>query len=340
MPQFTASRSFAMLSLTSQVLAFPSEHHIARPADELADELDRNLNVSPRSDAQLRSPRFVRRRADNRGPSILNPTAGHFVVFGARKNGRSAAAAIDGIDRAYYETFSDALSALSATSAASKTGELALGYDYSPTQSALNNANDFPDYSAPTTPLPARAPSALPRSHSFATASHASLYEDNSPDPSVRSSTAPSPHIPHAHSHSKPSLPHARPVPTISAGTSAVLAATQSSVPSPTRATSSPSSSQSITVQATSGVGITYPAPFEGPLPTVPRKIRVSKKNKHYCYAVCIGRRPGLYYTWPETSAQVEGISGGAQRGFPTRVEALAHYHSEGRIGKVKIATE
>lgn len=42
----------------------------------------------------------------------------------------------------------------------------------------------------------------------------------------------------------------------------------------------------------------------------------------------------------PETSAQVEGISGGAQRGFPTRVEALAHYHSEGRIGKVKIATE
>lgn len=75
------------------------------PADELADELDRNLNVSPRSDAQLRSPRFVRRRADNRGrkfhciflpysclmltfaASILNPTAGHFVVFGARKNG-------------------------------------------------------------------------------------------------------------------------------------------------------------------------------------------------------------------------------------------------------------
>lgn len=117
-----------------------------------------------------------------------------------------------------------------------------------------------------------------------------------------------------------------------------------------------------ITVMGAAGVFVTYPAPYQAPLPTVPRNFRVSKKNKNFCYAVWVGRRPGIYYTWyilffsslpvestylyispsfrrPETYAQIEGIPSGAQQGYPSLAEALARYHLEGRLGHVRVTS-
>lgn len=47
-------------------------------------------------------------------------------------------------------------------------------------------------------------------------------------------------------------------------------------------------------------------------------------KPKNTCYAVKVGRKPGIYDTWPETQAQVQGYSGAVYKGFPTREEALS----------------
>jgi viroplasmin and RNaseH domain-containing protein len=44
------------------------------------------------------------------------------------------------------------------------------------------------------------------------------------------------------------------------------------------------------------------------------------------CYAVYIGKVPGVYDEWPECQAQVHRFPGGSQRGFNTREEAEASY--------------
>jgi len=44
------------------------------------------------------------------------------------------------------------------------------------------------------------------------------------------------------------------------------------------------------------------------------------------CYAVYIGKVPGVYDQWPECQAQVHRFPGGSQRGFNTREEAEASY--------------
>jgi len=44
------------------------------------------------------------------------------------------------------------------------------------------------------------------------------------------------------------------------------------------------------------------------------------------CYAVYIGKVPGVYDEWPECQAQVYGFPGGSQKGFDTRGEAEASY--------------
>lgn len=41
-----------------------------------------------------------------------------------------------------------------------------------------------------------------------------------------------------------------------------------------------------------------HPPLYIGPMPTVPRSVRVSVRNRVYCYVVVVGRRPGIYYTW------------------------------------------
>lgn len=46
-------------------------------------------------------------------------------------------------------------------------------------------------------------------------------------------------------------------------------------------------------------------------------------KNKKSCYAVRIGRQPGLYGTWERCKAQVDGYSGAEFQGFTDRQEAL-----------------
>jgi ribonuclease HI len=42
------------------------------------------------------------------------------------------------------------------------------------------------------------------------------------------------------------------------------------------------------------------------------------------CYAVFIGRVPGVYDEWTECQAQVYEFPGGSQRGFDSRNEAEA----------------
>ena len=44
------------------------------------------------------------------------------------------------------------------------------------------------------------------------------------------------------------------------------------------------------------------------------------------CYAVYIGRVPGVYDEWPECQAQVSWFSGGSHKGFDSRQEAEASY--------------
>lgn len=46
-------------------------------------------------------------------------------------------------------------------------------------------------------------------------------------------------------------------------------------------------------------------------------------KSKKSCYAVRIGRQPGLYGTWERCKAQVDGYSGAEFQGFTDRQEAL-----------------
>ena len=44
------------------------------------------------------------------------------------------------------------------------------------------------------------------------------------------------------------------------------------------------------------------------------------------CYAMYIGRVPGVYDEWPECQAQVSRFSGGSHKGFDSRQEAEASY--------------
>jgi viroplasmin and RNaseH domain-containing protein len=50
----------------------------------------------------------------------------------------------------------------------------------------------------------------------------------------------------------------------------------------------------------------------------------MAKKTKKEAYVVFRGRKPGVYRTWLECEAQVNGFSNGKQRGFDTFTEASA----------------
>lgn len=44
--------------------------------------------------------------------------------------------------------------------------------------------------------------------------------------------------------------------------------------------------------------------------------------GKFYCYAVWVGRRPGIYFSWNECLAQVHGYPGAIFKGFYSLEEA------------------
>ena len=46
-------------------------------------------------------------------------------------------------------------------------------------------------------------------------------------------------------------------------------------------------------------------------------------------YAVKTGRTPGVYGTWADCKAQVDGYSGAVYKSFPTAAEALASLVSD-----------
>jgi len=48
----------------------------------------------------------------------------------------------------------------------------------------------------------------------------------------------------------------------------------------------------------------------------------MGKKTKPQAYVVFKGRTPGVYVTWDECKAQVEGFTGNAHRSFATLAEA------------------
>ncbi|MBR1390241.1 MAG: ribonuclease H family protein [Lachnospiraceae bacterium] len=53
-------------------------------------------------------------------------------------------------------------------------------------------------------------------------------------------------------------------------------------------------------------------------------------------YAVKIGKKPGIYTTWEECRAMVEGYSGAKYKSFPTREEAQAYLGGPGSDVKEK----
>ncbi len=46
---------------------------------------------------------------------------------------------------------------------------------------------------------------------------------------------------------------------------------------------------------------------------------------KQKFYAVAVGKRPGIYYSWDECKAEVDGIKGATYKSFPTLKEAAAY---------------
>ncbi|MEM6394937.1 MAG: ribonuclease H family protein [Bacteroidota bacterium] len=52
----------------------------------------------------------------------------------------------------------------------------------------------------------------------------------------------------------------------------------------------------------------------------------MAKKQKFY--VVWVGLVPGVYTSWPQTQAQVEGVKGAKYKSFPTRAQAEAAFRS------------
>lgn len=46
---------------------------------------------------------------------------------------------------------------------------------------------------------------------------------------------------------------------------------------------------------------------------------------KQKFYAVAVGKKPGIYYSWDECRAEVDGVKGAAYKSFPTLKEAAAY---------------
>lgn len=55
----------------------------------------------------------------------------------------------------------------------------------------------------------------------------------------------------------------------------------------------------------------------------------MSKKKKSNYYAVKVGRNPGIYTSWDECKAQVEGFSGCKYKGFQTKEEAVRYLNED-----------
>lgn len=66
-------------------------------------------------------------------------------------------------------------------------------------------------------------------------------------------------------------------------------------------------------------------------------------KKKYQAYVVFRGRKPGVYFTWDETKAQVDGFSGQSQQGFATLKEAeqrwQEHQDNESQKGRSSCMT-
>ncbi len=61
----------------------------------------------------------------------------------------------------------------------------------------------------------------------------------------------------------------------------------------------------------------------------------MSKPSKFY--AVKVGRRPGIYYSWPECEKQIKGYSGAQYKSFKTEKEAKTYLYSSSNLNNNNI---
>ena len=54
------------------------------------------------------------------------------------------------------------------------------------------------------------------------------------------------------------------------------------------------------------------------------KNFKTSTKKKYYI--VKRGKKPGVYYNWPDCQKQVQGFPGAVYKGFVTKEEAEAWY--------------
>lgn len=66
----------------------------------------------------------------------------------------------------------------------------------------------------------------------------------------------------------------------------------------------------------------------------------MARSKKKNFYAVKRGRVPGIYSTWDECAAQVNGFSGAAYQGFFTRAEAEAYMTGSGAPGLQELSDD
>lgn len=189
---------------------------------------------------------------------------------------RHAVAAITGLDHAYYESYSDLLlSALRGLAAGAKNGELVLGYNAPPLHFSHSR---------------------LPAPQVLRECEAAQASAGKSPLHSCRHSYSLQPSFAQVETqHFPPSVMNDAQFPLPDSDSSPSPSSANGQTPHPSApAESAPS----------------FPPPHIGPMPVVPRRIRVSANNKTYCYAVCIGRRPGVYFTWSVLfSSSLYGLS-------------------------------
>jgi viroplasmin and RNaseH domain-containing protein len=62
----------------------------------------------------------------------------------------------------------------------------------------------------------------------------------------------------------------------------------------------------------------------------------MAKKTKKEAYVVFRGRVPGVYRSWPECDAQVNGFSKGKQLGFDSFAEAMVAWEEWQRKSAAK----
>src|SRR5512138_2497677 len=105
--------------------------------------------------------------------------------------------------------------------------------------------------------------------------------------------------------------------------------------PSSSTSDSSDTSDASASMSTPKPLSLWNQLTFEIDLGTIPMS-KTAKKQKYY--VVWNGRRPGIYDTWVECSAQVHGVTGARYKAFTSRAEAEKAYQHGPAAAVEKVA--